>query len=283
MRDKHYLPDIQNEVDSRGVDLHLAGVKELVLPLLVELDPGLPQQVQATIDLAVSVPSEDRGTHMSRLVEVWSGYSDFGHTLSKKVVSHSLRGVLRDTKDMLLAQSVSCGLKFVYFHKKRAPVTGLMAPLPIDCLLQGTLSTVDDQETYRHITTVHVPISTLCPCSKAMSSYGAHNQRAMLSASLSFDFEDDNVALGFSELLNALEDCASCSVYTILKRPDEKYVTDRQYENAKFVEDVVRDAIIMLRAHPQVKGFSVKAEALESIHAHNAWAAHRENFQPLFF
>ncbi len=285
MRDEHPLPDIQSTKDRRGIPLQLAGIRGLRLPLNLEIRPNEQRQVDATISLAVNVPELDRGTHMSRLVEVWTRYCDPLHRRAG-VIKHSLRNVLQETCDALKIQSAYCELGFVHYLTRFAPVTGLAAPLAIDCSYQASLEVADpdaaeDNNRYQQIVSVEIPISTLCPCSKAISKNGAHNQRAKLRASVVLREVDDSNSLPLDELIEKLEDCASCPVYTMLKRPDEKYVTEKQYENAKFVEDVVRDAITLLRSLPQVKGFAVKVEALESIHAHNAWAAHQENFTQL--
>ena len=152
---------------------------------------------------------------------------------------------------------------------KEAPVTKLSAPMCYDCSFEGQMSGTD----YKFILGVKVPVTTLCPCSKEISEYGAHNQRAMISVKVSYD-ESEHVWL--EDLIELIESCASCPVHPLLKRQDEKYVTEKAWENPRFVEDVLREVVVKLRNHSIIKEFEVDCEAFESIHNHSAWAYQQE-------
>lgn len=295
MKNAEQLPDIQSTKDERGIDLQFAGIKELRLPLLMEFAKNKKQKVDAIVSLAVGVPSTDRGTHMSRLVEMWSGYycQDWGQDLSNvavdrqaehKVIKVSLEELLAETCSNLGALSAMSKIRFTYYIQRQAPVTSASALLAVDCsysasLQRGNGEGNDNQKKFRQVISVNIPISTLCPCSKAISKYGAHNQRAFLSASLILsDMAISEGSFSFDEIIPLLEESASSKVFPLLKRPDERHVTETQHENAKFVEDVVRDAVGNLRKEETISGFFVEVVALESIHAHNACAWHSENF-----
>ena len=158
---------------------------------------------------------------------------------------------------------------FKYFVDKKAPVTKLAAPMCYDCSFEGTM----DGDDYKFILGVKVPVTTLCPCSKEISDNGAHNQRAIISVKVSYD-ETEHVWL--EDLIELIESCASCPVYSLLKRQDEKFVTEHAWENPRFVEDVLREVVVKLRKHPVIKSFEVDCEAFESIHNHSAWAYQKE-------
>ena len=158
---------------------------------------------------------------------------------------------------------------FKYFVDKKAPVTKLSAPMCYDCSFEGIMNGED----YKFILGVKVPVTTLCPCSKEISDNGAHNQRAIISVKVSYD-ETEHVWL--EDLIELIESCASCPVYPLLKRQDEKYVTEHAWENPRFVEDVLREVVVKLRNHKTITSFEVDCEAFESIHNHSAWAYQKE-------
>jgi GTP cyclohydrolase I len=146
----------------------------------------------------------------------------------------------------------------------------MAAPMSYDCSFEGRI----DNDEYKFILGVKVPVTTLCPCSKEISENGAHNQRALISVKVSYD---ETEQIWIEDLIDLVESCSSCPVYSLLKRQDEKYVTEHAYSNPKFVEDVLRDVVVKLRKHPQVKEFEVECEAYESIHNHSAWAYQKES------
>lgn len=285
------LPDVQSMGDFRGIELQLAGVRDLRLPLAMDFGDGKSQRVDATIALGVNVPSCSRGTHMSRLVEVWLKHSYPGNeqdcllspvcisSIQPLAIGSPLNAILLETCRSLESTYAYSKVDFIYYLEHRAPVTGVSAPLAIDCSYSAWIKIAGLSAICEQMVTVKIPVSTLCPCSKAISNHGAHNQRAILSASIKLkDLENLSNPIQLGKIISLLEDCASCRVFTVLKRLDEKCVTEVQSENAKFVEDVARDAVFALRSVVQIKGFSVDVLSLESIHAHNAWAFHQENF-----
>jgi GTP cyclohydrolase IB len=261
------LIDIQSSGDTRGVAIRQVGVSHVDMPINILEKSGSVQRVNADITMSVSLPAESKGTHMSRFIKQLTAEHN------KTSFSFDLRPFLQDTKTLLEANDAHIEIGFRYFVDKKAPVTGISAPMGFDCRFIADLR--GDEYTFK--LKLDVPAATLCPCSKAISKYGAHNQRAEIRVCLDVDTaHEETPVLWIEELVRELEDCASCPVYPILKREDEKYVTERAYENPRFVEDVIREAVLVLRNKPCLKGFAVEAEAFESIHGHNAWAKHAE-------
>ncbi len=260
--------DVQAYPDHRGIDLKWVGVRGVRMPItLIERD-GTTQVIQATMAMGVELPGSVKGVHMSRfMVQMaeWSRQPGF---------SLDFRAPLHETIRRSQSSTACIDFAFSYFVNKRAPITGLEAPMAIECRLQAK---IDSEGVYHQTLALAVPMSTLCPCSKEISSYGAHNQRAELRVKL--NLTRDCPWIG--ELVPKLEACGSCPVFPILRRPDERWVTERQYDNAKFVEDVAREATLVVRDMDGVAGFAVEVEAFESIHAHNAWTFHHENYTEL--
>jgi GTP cyclohydrolase I len=263
------LLDVQGLADKRGVTLNQVGVKNVEIPMQVIQKDGKLQTVQALATMSVGLPAEFKGTHMSRFVVQLSEWSQ------NKTLCLDFREFLAEAKTRLEAPSAFVDLKFRYFMDKMAPVSGLSAPMAYECSFKGSL---DEQDNYRLLLSVVVPCATLCPCSKAISDYGAHNQRAIINATVIIDPEAENRVIWIEDLVTGLENTSSCPVYPLIKRVDEKYITEKAYDNPKFVEDVIRESTLYLRDVKGLTGFSLEVEALESIHAHNAWAAHAENF-----
>ncbi|MCE3235253.1 MAG: cyclohydrolase [Vampirovibrio sp.] len=263
------LLDVQGLADKRGVTLNQVGVKNVEIPMQVIQKDGKAQTVQALATMSVGLPAEFKGTHMSRFVIQLSEWSQ------NKTLCLNLKEFLIEAKERLEAPSAFIELKFRYFIDKPAPVSGLSAPMAYECVFKGSL---DEQEHYRLILSVLVPCATLCPCSKAISDYGAHNQRAEIRANVIIDPDTEHRMVWIEDLVAGLEEASSCPVYPLIKRVDEKFITEKAYDNPKFVEDVIREATLLLRDYKGITGFSLEVEALESIHAHNAWAAHAENF-----
>ncbi|MDR1168716.1 MAG: GTP cyclohydrolase FolE2 [Heliobacteriaceae bacterium] len=256
------MKDIQNQKDTREIDIQKVGIKRLELPLIIQRKNNSDQIVCARARVSVSLPGHYKGTHMSRFVEVLNDWT------AKNLLGIDIKGCLKDIIRTLEAQSGELEFKFKYFIEKKSPVTGLAAPMSYECSFRGEL----DGDDYKFILGTAVPVTTLCPCSKEISENGAHNQRAYVKVNVSYD---EHVWL--EDLIELIESCASCPVYPLLKREDEKYVTERAWENPKFVEDVLRDAVLKLRAHPLIQEFEVECEAFESIHNHSAWAYQAES------
>ena len=269
--DSTELADIQALNDTRGVALKTAGVRGVVMPMRLLEKSGGVQAVSATIAMGVDLPEADKGTHMSRFIIQLAEWS------RERILSLNLHELLDETRGLLNARQASLDMQFAYAIEKAAPVTGLKAPMTYRCSFRARAT----DTTYTMTLGITVPIATLCPCSKAISDYGAHNQRADIRVEVMIDTKTDHRMVWLEDLVTLLEACGSCPVYPVLKRADEKYVTERQYDNPKFVEDVAREAILALRDMAGITGFSIEVEALESIHGHNAWAAHTENFRAL--
>lgn len=257
------MKDIQNLEDTRKVDIQKVGIKHIELPLIIQRKNKSNQVVCAKARVSVSLPQKYKGTHMSRFVEVLSEWQ------TKNLLGVDIKGCLEKIIKKLHAQSGELEFKFKYFLDKPAPVTGFTAPMSYECSFEGIM----DGEDYKFILGVVVPVTTLCPCSKEISENGAHNQRAYVSVKVSYD---ENEHIWLEDLIELVESCASCPVYPLLKRKDEKFVTEKAWENPKFVEDVLRDVVVKLRKHPAVKHFEVECEAFESIHNHSAWAYQSE-------
>lgn len=263
------LEDVQGKRDTRGIALTHAGVSEVEMPLTILQKNGKTQRVAANARMSVGLDAEEKGTHMSRFIIQLKEWSE------DKVFSVHLREFLQEMQQRLNAPSACVDVAFKYFIGKKAPVTDDSAPMAYTVSYQGLLKGEELDLTLK----LAVPMATLCPCSKAISDFGAHNQRAITTLTLKLDTEvtDGHPVVWIEDLVQLVDDEASCPVFPLLKRDDEKWVTERQYTNAKFVEDVCRDVALRLREQQGIAGFSVTVEALESIHGHNAWAAYEEN------
>jgi len=260
---KPELKDIQNLQDERGIDIQYVGVKNVEVPLTIQRKSDSEQIVSAKATMSVALPKEYRGTHMSRFIEI---LSEWGH---RKLLGVDIEGCLQGIKEKLSAKSARVKFEFKYFIDKTAPVSGLKSPMGYNCFFEGVL----DKEDYTFILGVEVPVTTLCPCSKEISDYGAHNQRTLVKVNISYD---PNQIIWLEDLIELVESCGSSPIFPILKREDEKYVTELAYNNPKFVEDILRDIIAEIRGIKKITQFEVDCEAFESIHNHSAWAYHQE-------
>lgn len=257
------MKDIQNLKDNRNVDIQKVGIKHLELPLIIQRKNNSNQVVFAKARVNVSLPRDYKGTHMSRFVEV---LTEWQH---KNLLGVDIKGCLETIIKRLDAISGELEFRFTYFIDKKSPVTGISAPMSYDCLFEGRI----ENGNYKFILGVVVPVTTLCPCSKEISDNGAHNQRAFIKVKVSYD---ENEQVWLEDLIDMIEGCSSCPVYPLLKREDEKFVTEKAWDNPKFVEDVLRDVVVKLRNHPIIEEFEVECEAFESIHNHSAWAFQHE-------
>jgi len=257
------MKDVQNIQDNRNVDIQKVGINNLDFPLIVQRKNNTDQVVYAQARACVSLPRNYKGTHMSRFVEVFNEWKN------KNLLGIDIKGCIEKMIKKLNAESGELKFKFKYFIDKKAPVTGLSAPMCYDCSFEGRIDNGD----YKFILGVKVPVTTLCPCSKEISDNGAHNQRALISVKISYN---ETEQIWIEDLVEMIESCASCPVYSLLKRQDEKYVTEHAWDNPKFVEDVLRDVVVKLRNNSLINEFEVECEALESIHNHSAWAYQKE-------
>jgi GTP cyclohydrolase I len=249
------VKDIQNHKDFRNIDIDQVGVKGIRYPITVR-DKNLgEQQTVAEINMYVSLPRYYKGTHMSRFVEILNEHS-------RRISLQNFSEILEEMKQRLDAESAHMEISFPYFINKAAPVTGSEGLMEYKCIFKGSLNHGSDI-----VTTVYVPISTLCPCSKEISDHGAHNQRGEVRLQVRF-----KKFIWIEDLIQLVEESASSEVYSVLKREDEKYVTERAYENPMFVEDIVRDIALKLNRDPNIVWFAVESENFESIHNHNAYA-----------
>jgi GTP cyclohydrolase I len=252
------LADTQNLKDTRGIDIDRVGVKGLRVPLHVAQRCGGSQHTVATAALTVDLPRHFKGTHMSRFVEVL-GADTQGEALSPT----SLPRLLKRLKKRLESNCAHVDLEFPFFMKKAAPATGAKGLMDYTVRFNATA----DQSTEDLVTTVIVNVTTLCPCSKAISRHGAHNQRGQVTFSIR-----TRKLVWFEEMIDLVERSASSELYSLLKRPDEKVVTERAYENPVFVEDLVRNIALRANQDERITWYQVEAENFESIHNHNAYA-----------
>lgn len=249
------IPDVQAKPDSRRVAIDKVGVKSVTYPITLKTREGGEQSTVATIDMYVSLPHHQKGTHMSRFLEVLN-------THARPLSPECIMRVSRAMKERLEAESAHLTIEATYFIEKRAPVTQAPGLMDYKVTFEASSNSHEDL-----IMTVRAPATSLCPCSKEISAYGAHNQRCEIEASVRMD---DTIWI--EDLVEHLEKAASAPVYSVLKRPDEKYVTEEAFDNPKFVEDIVRDLATSLKNDDRVTWFRVSSENFESIHSHNAYA-----------
>ena len=249
------MEDIQNNKDHRNIDIDQVGVKGIRYPITVLDKNNGKQQTVAKINMYVNLPRHYKGTHMSRFVEVLNEHS-------KRVSLQNFSEILDEVKSRLNAESAHMEITFPYFINKMAPVTGSEGLMEYKCTFKGYLNKGIDI-----VTIIHVPISTLCPCSKEISDFGAHNQRGIVTLQVRF-----KKFIWIEDLIKLVEEAASSEVYSVLKREDEKFVTEKAYQNPMFVEDIVRDIALKLNDDPNITWFAVESENFESIHNHNAYA-----------
>ncbi|MGE5507483.1 MAG: GTP cyclohydrolase FolE2 [Chitinophagales bacterium] len=257
------MKDVQSSFDPRGIAIQKVGVKEVHVPLLLKERDGGIQQVLGRVRLAVDLPQHYKGTHLSRFLEVLMRWSAEG------LSSRQLRAVLEELCARLQAERAELGVQFKYFLPKLAPVSHSRAVLDYDCEFQASLA----GGRFDFVLGVEAPVTSVCPCSREISAYGAHNQRAVIRTRCRFH---PGQYPWIEDLVELIEGQGSAEVYPLLKREDEKYVTERAFENPKFVEDILRDVVGSLRGEPRIAWFEVECESYESIHNHSAFAYHVE-------
>jgi GTP cyclohydrolase I len=256
-RDKNsFLPDIQSQVDRRDLRIDAVGIKDVRYPLTIR-SAGKVLPTIAMLTMTVGLPAAMKGTHMSRFIELLEAQTE-------ALDQERFKAMLFDMLDRLGAHSGAIEMRFPYFVQKTAPVSGAQSLLDYEVCWRGAVAAGGR---YSFRMQVKVAATSLCPCSKEISAYGAHNQRSHISIEAGLAGQ-----MAIDELIAIAERSASCEVYGLLKRADEKYVTERAYDNPKFVEDLVRDVALALDREPRVDGYVVEAENFESIHNHSAFA-----------
>ena len=252
------LPDIQGSEDRRQIPINKVGVKGIRYPITLACpQTGGMQHTIARVNMYVGLPHYQKGTHMSRFLEVLNNHHD-------ELKINKIMSVCHDMKDRLEAEEAHLELNFPYFIDKPAPVTKQVGKIDIDVTFEATSNSHDDM-----VMGIKVPATSLCPCSKEISEYGAHNQRCEMEVKIR---TVKGVHLWIEELFEIVEQGASTQVFAVLKRPDEKWVTEAAFDNPKFVEDIVRDLALALDADERIAWYQVNSENFESIHNHNAYA-----------
>ncbi|HCF05410.1 MAG: cyclohydrolase [Desulfomicrobiaceae bacterium] len=250
------MRDVQRDPAEVPLPIDRVGVRHVAVPLRVRDRERGVQHTVAQVELGVELPAHFKGTHMSRFLEALAA-ADFA------LDAQTCRTLLADVRARLEARRAFLCFRFPYFLARHAPVTGSAAPMDYSCWLRGSLR----EDGARMTLGVEVPVMTVCPCSKAISREGAHSQRALVRMEAQF-----SGMLWIEDLIAIAQDSASSPVYPLLKREDEKHVTETAFAHPAFVEDVVRAAAQRLAAHPRVQGFRVEVESMESIHNHSAYA-----------
>lgn len=252
---KTTLVDIQASQDTRHIAIDRVGVRGVKFPIVVLDRTNEKQHTIGNFTLTVDLPHNFKGTHMSRFLEALNENQG-------EISVHAIPKLLDSLKSRLQAEKAHIEVSFPFFMKKAAPVTGLTGMMEFEC---GFLA--ESNGTNDFVMIVKAPVTTLCPCSKEISAYGAHNQRGMVTAKIRF-----GGMLWLEEVIETIESCASCALFPVLKRPDEKWVTERAYDNPRFVEDMVREVAVAFDKEDRIRSYEIEVENFESIHAHNAYA-----------
>lgn len=250
------MEDVQSRVDSRQIPINRVGVKDLSHPVTIIGKDGRTSHSIATFSMSVALPHDKKGTHMSRFVQM---LNEEETVISAKSFNKLLSRMVK----RLEAEAGYIEMQFPYFIEKSAPVSGIKGLMDYQVNLIGQI----EQGYVASTLEVTVPVKSLCPCSRDISDYGAHNQRSHLTVGINI-----NRDIWLEDLIKSVESQASAELFAILKRPDEKYITERAYDNPKFVEDVVRDVANMLDQNEAITRYYVHAENFESIHNHSAFA-----------
>jgi len=257
------MPDMQKSVDTRRIAIDKVGVKDISYPIVVMDKNRSFQQTVARVNMYVDLPHHFKGTHMSRFIEILDSYRE-------KIALDKMEAILQRMKEKLGASRAHLEIEFPYFIEKSAPVSGAKGLMEYTCTFNASLGPELD-----FILGVKVPVTSLCPCSKELARFGAHNQRSVMTVRVRYrDF------IWIEDLIEIIETCGSSPVYSMLKREDEKFVTEQAYENPRFVEDMVREATLRLSAMENITWFSIEAENYESIHKHSAYASVERDNRP---
>ena len=250
------IADVQSSKDTRQIAINKVGIKDVRHPVRILDRSGYDQHTIATFNMYVNLPHNFKGTHMSRFVEILNQHE-------REISVKSFKDMLSEMTERLEAESGHIEMTFPYFVNKKAPISGVESLMDYEVTFIGEL--LDGKPAM--LVKVVVPVTSLCPCSKKISDYGAHNQRSHVTVTARTD--------GFvwiEDIIDLVEEEASCELFGLLKRPDEKYVTERAYDNPKFVEDAVRDVAGRLNQDNRISAYVVESENFESIHNHSAYA-----------
>ena len=253
------MPDVQASRDTRNMPIDKVGVKNITYPITLKCPAtGGVQHTVASVNMYVGLPHYQKGTHMSRFLEVLNEHHE-------SVRSDQIKAICRDIMTRLEAEEAHLELEFPYFIHKQAPITKAPGMLDVRVRFEASCTATSDEL----LMSVRAPATSLCPCSKEISAYGAHNQRCEIEARVRFA---PGKFMWIEELVELIEASASTQVFAVLKRPDEKFVTEDAYDHPKFVEDIVRDLALRLDGEPRIAWFQAHSENFESIHNHNAYA-----------
>ncbi len=250
------IVDVQSSPDTRNIPIDKVGIKDIRHPIRVKDRSQGEQHTIAQFNMYVELPHNFKGTHMSRFVEILNNYEP-------EISVESFKDMLAEMAKRLKAETGHIEMSFPYFITKAAPVSGVTSLMDYQVTLIGEFTGGKHSMTIK----VVVPVTSLCPCSKEISRYGAHNQRSHVTVTVG-----TNTFVWIEDLIELVEKQASCELYGLLKRPDEKYVTEQAYDNPKFVEDMVRDVAALLNADERIDAYTVESENFESIHNHSAYA-----------
>ena len=253
------IPDVQSTLDTRHIAIQKVGVKGVRHPLRIQTKNGIQSSV-GTWNMYVRLPDQKKGTHMSRFIAL---LEEFTGSDSEPLNTEVFNQLIRDMLKLLDAESGCIELSFPFFMTKAAPVSGVKSLMDYEVGFIGEMKEGVIETTLK----VLVPVTSLCPCSKEISAYGAHNQRSHITVKALLKND-----LPVEELITRIEAQSSCELFGLLKRPDEKYVTEHAYDNPKFVEDLVRDVACMLNRDERIMSYTLEAENFESIHNHSAYA-----------
>jgi len=256
------IEDVQSRADTRQIPINRVGVKDILHPVRVKDRSGGEQHTVANFNMYVYLPHNFKGTHMSRFLEIL-------HSHEREISVDSFMDILRQMTERLESEAGHIEMKFPYFVNKTAPVSGVKSLLDYQAALIGEVKRGGTTDLWVKVV---VPVTSLCPCSKKISAYGAHNQRSHVTIKARIASH-----VWIEELIDFAEKEASCELFGILKRPDEKWVTERAYDNPKFVEDMVRDVAVRLNNDERIREYVVESENFESIHNHSAYALIERN------
>ncbi len=259
------IADVQNTVDTRHLAIDKVGIKDIKYPVRVKDRSGAEQHTIANFNMYVNLPHNFKGTHMSRFVEILNEHE-------YEITVQSFKQMLLEMNQRLEADSGHIEMTFTYFVRKSAPISGVKSLLDYEVTFIGEITGEKPSITLKIV----VPATSLCPCSKEISDYGAHNQRSHMTITAK-----TNGFIWIEDIIDLVEKEASSELYGLLKRPDEKQVTERAYENPKFVEDIVRDVAAKLNSDDRIGAYTVESENFESIHNHSAYAMIQNDKQSL--
>lgn len=259
---KDEIEDVQNITDKRHIAIDKVGIKDIRHPVIVSDRTTGEQNTIANFNMYVNLPHQFKGTHMSRFVEILNQHE-------REITVKSFREMMGEMTERLQAESGYVEMEFPYFVNKEAPISKVKSLMDYQVTFIGEITGDETTITVKVI----VPVTSLCPCSKNISDYGAHNQRSHVTLTVRVD-----TFIWIEDLIDLVEEEASCQIYGLLKRPDEKFVTERAYDNPKFVEDIVRDIAARLNDDDRINAYTVESENFESIHNHSAYALITKGF-----